>query len=103
MVEYRVRDNDDGAIHVLLNNFTLVKVYYESERVRTPVSREKAYELANTIKCMVKSEYPTSEIDEDDYQPSGFSKFLESIGEDGRDALAELFAEAIMSDMEIKD
>lgn len=96
-MEYEVKDNDNGSFHVLLNNFTLVKVYYKSDKVATPLSRGKAEELANTIKCIVESEYPISELNEEDYQPSGFAKLLESLDDEGKDALADLFVRCMLS------
>lgn len=81
-LEYSVKVDDDGSVLLQLNSYTLVKIYFDSERVVSPISKEKAEELINTVKCMVESEYPASGLIEEDYEPTGLSKMLEEMDEE---------------------
>ena len=91
-MEYTIKESDDGSFNLLVNNYTLVKLFYKGERVRSPITRERAEELINTIKCMVETEYPIDTLDEEDYQPSEFHKMLDELVEDkdGAESLMKL-------------
>ena len=81
-LEYSVKWDDDGSVLLQLNSYTLVKIYFKSDRVASPITKEKAEEFINTIKCMVESEYPVSELNGEDYEPSAFHKMLEDMDEE---------------------
>lgn len=82
-LEYSIIEDKDGGSYLLqVNSYTLVKIFFKTDRVASPITKEKAEELINTIKCMVESEYPASELIEEDYEPSGLSKMLEEMDEE---------------------
>lgn len=81
-LEYSVEKGDDGSFNLRVNSYTLVKIFFKSDRVASPITKEKAEEFINTIRCMVESEYPASELIEEDYEPSGLSKMLEEMDEE---------------------
>lgn len=91
-MEYSIKEGD-GCYLLQVNSYTLVKVWFDSDKVKSPITKEKAEELINLLKCMVESEYPISELDEEDYEPSEFSKILEEMDED------ELFKMMMMGAM----
>ena len=82
-LEYSIIEDKDGGSYLLqVNSYTLVKIFFKTDRVASPITKEKAEELINTIKCMVESEYPVSELNGEDYEPSDFHKMLEKMDEE---------------------
>jgi len=73
MLEYTIEHDENGRYGVCLNNYEIMSVYYSTDKCQSPISKEKAEELANTFKCMIESEYPSSELDEEDYEKSSSS------------------------------
>jgi hypothetical protein len=73
MLEYTIEHDENGKYGVCLNNYAIMDVYYSTDRCQSPISKEKAEEWANTFKCMIESEYPSSEIDEEKYENSSSS------------------------------
>ena len=81
MLEYTVEHNENGKFGVCVNNYSIFEVYYSTDNCSSPISKEKAEEWANTFKCMVETEYPASELNEEDYE-SSISKMMKSLGDD---------------------
>ena len=79
--QYKIEDSDH-SYRVTLGNFGLVEIFYEHERCSTPVTKEKAEEIANTVKAMIESQYPIDSLNAEDYEPSDFAKMMEEMMED---------------------
>lgn len=92
MPSYSIVHDEDGFFNLMVGHYTIVKIFYKSDRVASPISKEKAEEFINTFKCMVESEYPSDSLNEDDYKPSLFDKFLESLDEEEMESLAKIMA-----------
>ena len=82
--EYKIKDTDH-SFRVGIGAFSIMEIFYKHERCSTPVTKEKAEELANTFKAMVESAYPIDTLNKEDFEPSGFAKMLESLMEDDDD------------------
>ena len=80
-MEYSIKE-DEGSYVLNVNSYTLARIYFKSDRVVSPITKEKAEEMINLLKCMVESEYPISELNEKDYEPSEFNKMLEEMDEE---------------------
>lgn len=80
-MEYEVVYEEEGAWNLQVNGFGIAKIYFEAERCSSPLSSEEAKEILETVKCLVESKHPASELKEEDYEPSDFGKFLKALGE----------------------
>ena len=79
--EYVIKDTDH-SFRVSLGNFGLAEIFYEHDRCQTPVTKEKAEELAILIKTMIETEYPIEALNAEDYEPSDTYKCFEEMMED---------------------
>lgn len=81
VLEYEIKDRD-GQLCIVLDAHLIFGVYYQSERVASPISKEDAEKLVNELKCRFETEYPTSELDEEEYKShtdeliNGFLRYL---------------------------
>lgn len=79
--EYVIRDTDH-SFRIGLGNFGLAEIFYEHDRCQTPVTKEKAEELANSLKAMIETQYPIEALNAEDYEPSEIGKMFEEMMED---------------------
>ena len=77
-LEYEIKDSEN-SFRLNLNSYTLVEVMYSAERCTTPMPKERAEELINKIKNLFELEFPVETLNEEEYEPSEFGKFLESL------------------------
>jgi competence protein ComGC len=93
-MEYTIK-NENGHIKIMVGSFVLCSICYSMDRTKSPISEEKAEEWINIIKCMIESEYPASELDEDDYE-STLSKLLKDGDMDKDDLFGLMMMKALM-------
>jgi len=81
--DYNYEIADSGhSFRLHINDYGIAEIYYEHERVNTPVTKEKAEELINMLKCLVETEYPIDSIDLSDYDQGLLGKLIDSLKED---------------------
>ena len=78
-MEYKIGEPRDGHIAVHLNGYSVVDIYYQSERASSPLDKEQAKRLANQLKCQFESEHPVSELDEENFKGPSFDDFLDRL------------------------
>lgn len=81
-MEYKIGEPRDGQIAVHLNGFSVVDIYYQSERTNSPLNKEQAEKLANQLKCQFESEHPASELDEENFKAPTMDDFLEFLAKE---------------------
>ena len=79
--EYRI-DDTDHSFRVSIGTYGLAEVFYEHPRCQTPVTKEKAEELANSLKAMIETQYPIEALDAEDYKSTLTEEFFEKMMED---------------------
>lgn len=79
--EYIIKDTDH-SFRVGLGAYGLMEIFYKHPKCQTPVTKEKAEELANTFKAMIESAYPLDSLNKEDFEQSKFGKFLEKMMDD---------------------
>ena len=82
--EYTIKDTGH-SFRVSVGSYGVMEIFYEHERVQTPVKKDKAEEWANHFKTLVSSEYPFSELDMEDYKSTGFGNLMEMLLADDDD------------------
>lgn len=97
--EYDIKDTDH-SFRVGLGHFSLAEIYYKHPRCETPVTKEKAEELANSLKAMIETQYPIEALNAEDYEPSeSFKMFEEMMEDDDCPTLLKMMAlSSMMSD-----
>lgn len=74
-MEYKVEDTEH-SFRVSLGSFTICEIYYGTPRVNSPVSSEKAEEWATMMMNLIESEFPSSDVDEEEYKGSGMGDLM---------------------------
>ena len=67
MVEYSIKDMDDGELFILLGDFVVVKMYYSAKHCRSPFSKEEANKLAELFVPFLENSVDPKEVDEEEY------------------------------------
>lgn len=105
MLEYEIKDSEN-SYRLCIGSYVLAEVMYKADRCTSPVSKEEAERLINRIKTHFELHYPIELLDEKEYEPSDFYKFLESLEEDddgeescskmGEDLMKLMFLKAML-------
>ena len=83
-LKYEIKDTEN-SFRLGIGSYVLAEVMYKADRCTTPMSREEAEKLIETIKTRFELQFPVESLDEKEYEPSDFYKFLESLEEDGNE------------------
>ena len=75
MAEYEVVDID-GRIVVNLGKYTICELYYSCDRVKSPLSQERAKALGEALILILNEEYPADEFE--GYDKGKFEEILET-------------------------
>ena len=82
-LEYEIKDTEN-SFRLGIGSYVLAEVMYKSDKCTTPMSKDDAEKLIKHIKNHFELMYPVETLDEEEYEPSDFYKFLESLEkEDG--------------------
>ena len=79
MAEYELRVDDDGEVFVNLGKYTVCRLYYSTDRVKSPLSQERAKQLGEALILILKEEFPADQVDED-YEKGRLEELLDSEG-----------------------
>lgn len=79
--KYEINDTEN-SFKLCIGSYVLAEVMYKADRCTTPMSREEAEKLIENIKNHFELQFPVESLDAEEYEPSDFHKFLESLEED---------------------
>lgn len=99
-LKYEIKDTEN-SFRLNINSYTLIEVMYKTERCTTPVEKEEAKSLIDGFKDRMEFLHPIQGLDEKEYEPSDFIKFLEDLSDDdsmGGDLLKLMMLKAMMDD-----
>lgn len=88
-LEYEIKDTEN-SFRLSIGSYVLAEVMYKADKCATPMSREDAEKLIETIKNHFELQFPVESLDAEEYEPSNFYKFLESLEEDDDDSHSKL-------------
>lgn len=77
-LKYEIKDTEN-SFRVCIGSYVIAEVMYKADRCTTPMSREEAEKLIETIKNHFELQFPVESLDAEEYEPSDFYKFLESL------------------------
>lgn len=80
-LKYEINDTEN-SFRLCIGSYTLAEVMYKADRCTTPMSKEEAEKLIETIKNHFELQFPVESLDAEEYEPSDFYKFLESLEDD---------------------
>lgn len=87
-------DNIDDVACVSVGGFTIVKIYYDSNRTASPLSKDDANELAEELCSRLSAKY--DDIDHDDIiQGSKLHDILGQLSEDEIEDFAKFVAKCM--------
>ena len=76
MAEYELKVDDDGEVFVNLGKYTVCRLYYSTDRVKSPLSQERAKALGEALILILNEEYPADEFE--GYDKGKFEEILET-------------------------
>lgn len=91
MAEYELKVDDDGEVFVNLGKYTVCRLYYSTDNVKSPLSQERAKSLGEALILILNEEYPADEFE--GYDKGKFEEILET------DEGEELFKMFLMGKM----
>lgn len=80
-LKYEINDTEN-SFKLCIGSYVVAEVMYKAERCTTPMSREEVEKLIENIKTRFELQFPVESLDEKEYEPSDFHKFLESLEDD---------------------
>lgn len=102
-LDYEIKDTGH-SMRVTVNGYDIAEIYYQHERCVTPLTQEFAESVAKTVRSLVETEYPSSELNEEDYPNDSLFDLLSKGCEDdscdgGTDFLKLMLLSKLMSDL----